>query len=752
MSLITYYRKLPLSNRLYLATGLGLFLGIFFGSNCSILEPLNTTAIKVFQITIIPYMVFSLLQSIGSMSVDSAKLISRKGGIILVSLWAVSIFYSFGLNYSFPDIARGKFFRPETALGNAGVNFYDLFIPTNPFYSLANGYIPAIVIFFILAGVSLIQEEQKSKIIELSQILASMMRKMNDYIMILLPFGVLVMSTYTFGTICFVTLKGVLLYIIASIFYLIFMSVVIYPGIMATVSNINYRKFLNYTMPAAIVAFTTGSVFLALPVIYNQMYNFADKEKNSSLSGEDDNKAHNLISIIVPLAWVVPASYKFLVIFFIIFENWYYDTSLKFIEQLVAYLGGIPCLFGSNSVVVPFLLGVTGLPNKAYDIFMIVSRIMVYFNNANGAIFIVVCTMLCYMSICGKLRISWSKLIAIIILSTLGFSVFIMGLSRLMTVVLSGDNEVKEELMHMDLQSYNSDFYQKISVSYLNLDQYNNIEYLNSEEKLLDKIVRTGILQVGYDPEAIPFSFFNGQGKLVGYDIDFVYDIAENLGCSKIEFYPISNFFEYNECLAKGIMLDICVGGCVYQSRIEGGVITSEPYMKLTSAIVIPIKYKKQYPDYMSVVKSKDLTIGIRVSTKNKNQSYYGHPLVELKNYKEFYEDHIADALLTTGEKASAISIVYHGYLVYYYTRSANLKVFYAYLLPYNDRANTFRDVVNAWILTCRWDEVAKKRYNYWIIGEADIKVREPWSILGWLQKNKYFVGTEVSDSLEPLN
>ena len=34
----------------------------------------------------------------------------------------------------------------------------------------------------------------------------------------------------------------------------------------------SYRKFLKITMPAALIAFTTGSVFLALPIIYEQMY------------------------------------------------------------------------------------------------------------------------------------------------------------------------------------------------------------------------------------------------------------------------------------------------------------------------------------------------------------------------------------------------------------------------------------------------------------------------------------------------
>ncbi|MEI6056252.1 MAG: cation:dicarboxylase symporter family transporter [Lentisphaerota bacterium] len=745
MSVVSYYRKLPLSKRLYYATAIGLFLGIFFGNKCSILEPLNTIAIKVFQITIIPYMVFSLIQSIGSMTGENAKLIGKKGGIILISIWAISIFYAFGLHFSFPDIVRSKFFQPESALGSTGVNFYDLFIPTNPFYSLANGYIPAIVIFFILAGITLIHEERKAKVIELAQILALMMKKMNDYIMILLPFGVLVMSTFTFGTLCFMTFKGVLLYIIASIFYLVCMSMIIYPGIIVCVSNINYRKFMHYAMPAAIVAFTTGSVFLALPVIYNQMYHFDDDEKGYCLLGENQNdKGHCLISILVPLAWVVPASYKFLVIFFIIFENWYYDTSIGPLSQLFAYIGGIPCLFGSNSVIVPFLLNITGLPNKAYDIFMIVSSITVYFNNANGAIFIIVSSMLCYLALNSKLKISWSKLIAVLIVATLFFSVFVMGLSRLMTIILTGDDEVREELTHMNLHTFDKGFASNINIEYSNFDKYHYIEPLNEYESQLDKVVRTGILQVGYNPEAVPFSFFNANGELIGYDIDFIYEIAVNLSCNKIEFYPVYNSVDFEKYLKNGQHLDICVGGFIYKSSIREKTISSEPYMNLTSAIVLPDKYKDKFPDELSAILLENISFGILEQTVIPNNSISEritseHAVVELSRFSDFYTKHKSDALITGAEIASAIGILNPGYWVCYY-KGSDIKLFYAYIMPYSDKTQSFCNMINVWIDVCYKNGVQKKRYDYWIMGEADVEVKEPWSVLSWLQKNNYFV------------
>lgn len=742
MSLISNYKQYSLSKKIYISTAIGFLIGMFFGDRCSVIDPVNTMFIRLFQTAIIPYMIFSIVTSIGALTTERAKRVGRKGGIVLVCLWAVSIFFAFGLQYSFPDIERSKFFRPESAMEGTGIDFFDMFIPSNPFHSLANGYIPAIVIFCILVGIALINHKNKNGIVRSAKIWASLMNSLNDYVMMLLPTGVLVMSTFTFGTLSLMKFKGLLLYILASIFYLIFISMVIYPGILSSVSKIKYSKFFHYSMPAALIAFTTGSVFLSLPVIYNQMYKLSDELKGFEEMGDNYiERGRNAMSIVIPLAWVVPASYKFLVIFFIVFAHWYYDRTFPVTDQLMCFIGGIPCLFGSNSVIVPFLLQAgEGLPvNQAYDIFMLVSSFLVYFNNANGSFFIVVCTILCYFSLCNKLKIHWFRLISILTLSTVFFIIVIGGLSILMTKLLAGDNEVKEELTHMNVQPYNTHYYQEINVDYLNLDQYHKIEFLTPDEPLLDKIVRTKTLQVGYDPEAIPFSFFNGDKKLVGYDIDFVYDIAENLRCNKIEFYAVNNFIEYQDCLAKEMLMDMCVGGYVYMGCVEGQVITSEPYMKYTPAVVIPMKYKAQYPDFISVFKSEELTMGFRVSADYKILMYE-RPLVRLMSFKEFYVDHRTDALLTSAEIASAISIIYHGYWVYYYSEP-DIKLFYGYLLPYISKAHTFRDMVNSWISTCKWDGSAQQRYAYWIMGQGDIKIGQPWSILGWFQKNNYFLG-----------
>jgi len=45
----------------------------------------------------------------------------------------------------------------------------------------------------------------------------------------------------------------------------------------------------------------------------------------------------------------------------------------------------------------------------------------------------------------------------------------------------------------------------------------------------VERIQASGVLRVGYNAAAIPFSYFNDAGELVGYDVAFAYDLARSL-------------------------------------------------------------------------------------------------------------------------------------------------------------------------------------------------------------------------------
>lgn len=60
----------------------------------------------------------------------------------------------------------------------------------------------------------------------------------------------------------------------------------------------------------------------------------------------------------------------------------------------------------------------------------------------------------------------------------------------------------------------------------------------HDDHPTLEVIRDRGVLRVGYLPDALPFSFFNATGDLVGFDVDLAHRLAGELRV-KLEFVPI---------------------------------------------------------------------------------------------------------------------------------------------------------------------------------------------------------------------
>ena len=69
---------------------------------------------------------------------------------------------------TFPAIESASFFSTTLVEERPPVDFLALYIPSNPFHSLANNVVPAVVLFSALLGVALMGVEKKEPLLELA--------------------------------------------------------------------------------------------------------------------------------------------------------------------------------------------------------------------------------------------------------------------------------------------------------------------------------------------------------------------------------------------------------------------------------------------------------------------------------------------------------------------------------------------------------------------------------------------------------
>jgi len=97
----------------------------------------------------------SLMLGIGSLSYERAGRLAVTGGIVLVAFWLVAFAIIFLLPLVFPSVESGSFYS-ASLVEAAQVDFIDLYIPLNPFSSLARTVVPAAAVFSVAFGIALI--------------------------------------------------------------------------------------------------------------------------------------------------------------------------------------------------------------------------------------------------------------------------------------------------------------------------------------------------------------------------------------------------------------------------------------------------------------------------------------------------------------------------------------------------------------------------------------------------------------------
>jgi Na+/H+-dicarboxylate symporter len=182
-------RGISLSTQILIGLAFGLFVGVFFGEKASVLAIVGKAHIGLIQMSILPYMVVSLMLGIGSLSYEKAGNLAITGGIVLVASWFLAFTIVFLMPLAFPTIEAGSFFS-ASLVEIAEVDFIDLYIPVNPFSSLARTVVPAAAMFSVAFGVALIGVENKQSLIEIFEAISKTLTRIAMMVVKVTPIGV----------------------------------------------------------------------------------------------------------------------------------------------------------------------------------------------------------------------------------------------------------------------------------------------------------------------------------------------------------------------------------------------------------------------------------------------------------------------------------------------------------------------------------------------------------------------------------
>ena len=516
-------KTIGLSELTLIGLVLGIGCGLFFGEGCAQLQIFGDAFVGLLQMTVLPYIVLSLVGGIGSLNLQQSKKLVAKAALVLLSLWALGLVCVALMSLAFPPLTTGSFFSTSLVEPPREFNFLELFIPSNPFNSLAGNKVPAVVIFCILLGVSIISLDDKQDLLRLVDLLTKAMSRVTKLVVKLSPLGVFFLSASATGTMTLSQLGRLQGYLIVYTAAALLLGFGLLPAAIAAVTPFRYRDLVRIAKDGFILAFAAGKVLVVLPLLIEgikslfQDYGLADDDTEST------------IEILVPLAFPFPHLGRLLTMSFIPFAAWYVGGQLAFGQFPVLLGAGFFSNFGSSTISIPFLLDLMRLPSDMFQLFAVTDVLVDRFSNALAATYLFTFTVVTTCAVRNLVQLPWRK-IGIVAANTVLVGVLTLWGTRAYLGYVSQGAANKDQIL-ANMQLLES------PVSAVVVEPAPNPDPLLPDESAWSRIRRRGTIRIGFDADNLPWSFYNAENELVGFDIDMAHRLAREFNFD-IEFVP----------------------------------------------------------------------------------------------------------------------------------------------------------------------------------------------------------------------
>jgi len=688
---------------------MAMIAGLIIGATTStIFTGINEIAnafVMLLQMTALPYIALSLIIGIGSLSATRVNSELKKSLVILIALILLVLFFIFLAPIAFPNWQSADFYSLNTIKTTQEFNLLTLFIPTNPFYSFAHGLIPSIVMFSVFIGIGLMQVKAKKQTLMTLTGINNAIINVSNMVMKLAPLAVFCIAWRAAATIDSSQLDGLLVYIVTAFVLVSLLTFLILPAIVATITPLKYKDILKTSRQAMITAFATGSFFIVIPLI-------VEKTKHLIATMTIDNSKSDAIlapNIIVPISFSLPIGGKLLALLFVLFSAWFSGSQISSGNYIDLLTVGLAQLFGSTSVAMPNLLALFNVSSALFELFLIAENLIV---GRLGALLSVMFTtslvILIATSILKQFTFKWSSFRKYLLLfpaiSIIAFIALRFTFDSISYQYQGYTKFIKRDFIMLDVKST---VLEKPDITVINTKNNSDV---------LTRIEQRGFIRVGYFIDDLPYAFHNNKGKLVGFDIEIINLLADDLGVS-IEFVRI--FHKEAKTLLSSGYLDMTTGIPVLPNNMKELTLTV-PYSSQSIAFIVKKERRSEFTNWQSIFNNENYIIGIPELYYNENliKRYFKHGKVWKIStprlyFKEKYQ-HI-DAMLFGAPTASAWTLLHPEYTVIV-PKPAQPPISMAFAINSQDIA--FELFMRNWIQMKKQNNDISYLFDYWIAGK----------------------------------
>lgn len=710
------------TTRILLGLGSGIALGLFFGEWIAPIKILADIFVKLLQMSVLPFVVLSIVSNLGKLNPELARQMGRQVGWIFLLISALAILISLTIPWVFPALENASFFHPAPSSAERNPHFLDQFIPANPFASLANNMVPAVVLISMLFGLALMNVPQKQKVLAMLDPVLEAVSRMAKQVVSLTPYGLFAIAAHAAGTLELEKLARIEVFLVAYIVFSLLLSLWVLPALVSTLTPIRFRDLLSTHRDSLLTAFLVGDLFIVLPALMEGCSALAQKHLQTRAQTQD------LPGTIAPISFTLPHSGKLLSLSFIPFAAWLADVPLPLLRLPELAVAGFFSAFGGMNISIPFLLDLLRIPSDTFQFFLVTGVVNARFGALLSAVHTIAICLLGTAALSGSLRFSLPRVLRLFWVTAVLLLLAVLGMRNAFSHLPNLARDGRQLVYNLKPLAYPP-------VAHVLSPMDISPATIPHPYSILSSILARKELRIGIIGDGIPYAYRNQNNQLIGLDVEMAQRLAQDLGVR-----PVFVRFPQEELSLRVSqrVVDIVITGARLTPERAADFVVSDPYLLETLAVLVEDHRRGELASWAALrEKGNALRIGVQ------NLPYYFHEiqrrlpnalLETIPETKELLDPQTHfDAYLLPAERGSVLTMLHPRFSVVI-PEGPPVRMPLAYPLAGADAA--WIRYVNAWITLKKNDGFLDALYDHWIRGRAAESKQPRWSVmrdlLGW--------------------
>lgn len=715
-SLVPILVRFTLSTNIFAGLALGTLAGLFFGDDTSVLQPVAEVYVRLMQMTVLPYLVLALVIGFGQLDPGNARRLAARAALLLLATWMGCFALLIATPSAFPGVQTAAFFSNALVDPPQPFSVPDLYFTSNPFNSLANATVPAVVLFSTLVGIGLMRTRHRDRLLEPLRVANAAIVEVTRFITMLTPIGVFAIVAVTAGTMRLSTIASLEVYFVSFICASLLLAFVMLPLMATSVTPFRYREIVSISKSALLTAFVTNNAFLVLPIIAANTKQLLNRH---NLLGTESDTA---TEILIPVLFNFPNAGRLLTLLFVPFAGWLAGSPFSPRDLVALFAVGVPSYFAKAQVALPFLLDAFQLPHDLFQLYIPTTIITGKFDSMVTAMNLLVFALIGGTAMHGAVRLQRRRLIVSGLVTFAAITVSVIGIRVLLPNLI--DTTYRRDQVLLDMRG-------TIPAPARVLDRRSAPPPRTGAARRGLELARArGTLRVGYDRQNVPLSFINSRGELVGFDVELSVQLARSLGLDA-EFVPV-DWGQLPAMLESG-EIDVMPSVWV-RPYWFGRLQLSDPYFTGTIGVVVRDERRQEFAQLEALRRRTDLTVGVPLDSSQlaASMAHYFHPgtdFVRFESPAEYFarEQAEIDAYLMPVEAGAAATLLHPQFTVVV-PQPHPIRLPYAFGVAMD--AHDVRNAINEWIVYAASEGTMERTYNYWILGEGAEDHAPRWSIV----------------------